>query len=271
MGRWPLPAVFCWVLSGSIWALCLSGLQHLVGSWPAAAGLTPHVDNLAFGVAAGAGALCALRLCQGGWRRCIAVLGFPLLAWASGATSGMPAVAWLLLLLPLLLAYPVRSWRDAPIFPTPGDALQGLDKLLPAPRRVLDAGCGLGHGLQALRAVWPQARLQGVEWSPLWAWLAARRCAFAKVWRGDMWQQGDWAEHDLVYLFQRPETMARAWAKAEQEMAPGSWLVSLEFEVPGQRPAACLRVPGKRTVWVYRTKSGAAPAISASTVEAGSR
>ena len=40
---------------------------------------------------------------------------------------------------------------------------------------LLDAGCGLGHGLQALRMLWPQAELHGVEWSPLLAWAAAWR------------------------------------------------------------------------------------------------
>jgi len=61
-----------------------------------------------------------------------------------------------------------------------------------------------------------------------------------------------WATHDLVYLFQRPESMARALAKAEAEMRPGSWLVSLEFEAPGRAPDAVLRPPSGRPVWIYR-------------------
>ena len=46
--------------------------------------------------------------------------------------------------------------------------------------------------------------------------------------------------------------MARAAAKAQAEMAPGSWLVSLEFAVPGWLPSAQLRAPGGRVVWLYR-------------------
>lgn len=179
-----------------------------------------------------------------------------MLSWAGGATAGLPAVAWLLPLLLLLLAYPLRSWRDAPMFPTPKQALHGLQHLVPVPGRVLDAGCGLGHGLQALHDLWPKAELHGVEWSPLWAHLAVWRCPFARVRRADMWQSGAWSAYQLVYLFQRPETMARAWAKAEQEMAPGSWMVSLEFEVPGQAPVASLQLPHQRPVWVYRTTGG---------------
>ena len=66
-----------------------------------------------------------------------------------------------------------------------------------------------------------------------------------------MWR-ADWSGCQLVYLFQRPESMARAAAKAQAEMAPGSWLASLEFAVPGVLPQAQLRLPGERVVWVYR-------------------
>jgi SAM-dependent methyltransferase len=152
----------------------------------------------------------------------------------------------------LMGAYPLRAWRDAPIFPTPAGALDALPAVVAlAPgARVLDAGCGAGDGLRALRRAWPAARLQGVEWSwPLVA-LARLRCRGACVRRGDLWR-ASWAGQDLVYLFQRPESMARAWTKARAEMA-GGWLVSLEFEVVGAVPHAALRTPDGRPLWVYR-------------------
>jgi hypothetical protein len=46
--------------------------------------------------------------------------------------------------------------------------------------------------------------------------------------------------------------MARALAKADAQMRPGSWLVSLEFEAPGRRPQATLRLAGGRPVWIYQ-------------------
>jgi hypothetical protein len=120
---------------------------------------------------------------------------------------------------------------------------------------VLDAGCGLGDGLRALRRAYPQARLEGVEWSWPLRFLCALRCPWAQVRRGDMWRT-DWSSYQLVYLFQRPESMARAAAKAQAEMASGSWLVSLEFAVPGVLPQAQLRLPGDRVVWIYRFAQG---------------
>jgi len=66
-----------------------------------------------------------------------------------------------------------------------------------------------------------------------------------------MWR-GSWAGHDLVYQFQRPESMARALAKADAQMRPGSWVVSLEFEAAGRRAHARMALPSGRPVWIYR-------------------
>lgn len=230
---WPLPALSAWLAAWvSFGALRWSG--------------APAAAAFATGLAAGLALAWPL---AGGRRRAIAAGGFPLSALALGAASGLPAWAWAVAALLLLLAYPLRAWRDAPFFPTPADALNGLDRViaLPAGARVLDAGCGLGHGLAALRRVWPEARLEGVEWSrPLAAWAAWRR-RDAVVRRGDMWA-ASWAGLDVLYVFQRPESMARVLDKARREM-PGGWLVSLEFEAPGLKPAARL---GSRPLWVYR-------------------
>jgi hypothetical protein len=233
--RWPLPALLAWLLAWGLW----STSQAL--GLPAAA---------AFGLATAAGIGSAVPI-AGPWRRALVALGFPLSALFGGAD--VPAWSWLLALLPLLLAYPLRAWSDAPFFPTPRHALDGLDKIVAlAPgSRVLDAGCGLGHGLSALHRAWPQAELHGIEWSRPLAWLARRCCPWAQLRRGDMWAQ-DWSAFDAVYLFQRPESMARAYAKAQAEMAPGAWLLSLEFAVPQQLPLARLANASRRDVWIYR-------------------
>jgi hypothetical protein len=91
--------------------------------------------------------------------------------------------------------------------------------------------------------------------------MAAWRCGFAHVRRGDMWA-ASWSGYDLVYLFQRPESMARAHAKATRELAPGAWLVSLEFPVPERAPYACLQGSGRRPVWIYRPAMPASPSTT---------
>lgn len=231
---WPLAALAswaaCWFLyrallpQGLLIALAAASLLGLALAWP-------HARR---------------------WRRVIIAAGFPLSLMAS-AQALLPAWVWLLPLVLLLLAYPQRSWRDAPLFPTPPGALDELSKRAPLQPgdQLLDAGCGLGAGLRALRRAYPAAQIEGIEWSHLLAFFSRLRCRWAKVHQGDMWAL-DWRPYRLVYLFQRPESMAQAWDKAQAELAPGSWLVSLDFEVAGRKPDARIDLHHGRQLWVYR-------------------
>ena len=243
--RWPLPALLVWAAAWlSYWGLTRVGLPPLL--------------SLLVGAALGVmGAGWAAMLGASRWRQLFIGLGFPLSLLASGAAGSLPAWSWLVPLGLLLALYPLRSWRDAPLFPTPRGALAGLDRATGlAPNiRIMDAGCGLGDGLLALRAAFPQAEITGIEWSWLLRIACQCRCALwgarVKVHRADMWA-GSWANYDMVYLFQRPESMARAMKKASMELQGGAWLVSLEFEAVGHVPSAKLEtIPGK-PVWLYR-------------------
>ena len=257
---WPAPALLAWLAA---WGLMLA-LRALAAELDLSA-------SWSWGAATALGVVLALALGPAsGWRRLFVAAGFPLSALASGLAAAVPAWVWLLPLGLLLGAYPLRAWRDAPLFPTPADGLDGLAQALalPAGARLMDAGCGLGHGLLALRRAYPLACIEGVEYSwPLWA-AAALRCPWARVRRGDMWAS-DWSGLDLVYLFQRPESMARALAKADAELGPGGWLVSLDFAVPDVAPTRVLRRPGAQPVWAYRSGERRDEPTSARSTPAG--
>lgn len=233
---WPAPALLAWALA---WGL------HRALQWLGMPPPFPWIAACVLGV--------ALSLWGSTWwRRAMVAAGFPVALAASGAAV-LPPWGWLLLLVLLALVYPLNAWRDAPLFPTPAHALRSLPASAPLPdgALVLDAGCGLGHGLTALREAYPRAQLQGVEWSwPLRA-LCALRCPWARVRQGDIWR-ADWSPYALVYLFQRPESMPRAAAKAGAELRPGGWLVSLEFEARDLVPHTVLSLPDGRPVWLYR-------------------
>ena len=246
--RWPLPALMAWACAWLAYTVLQDALPAL---WPGplaqAGGL---VRPVSLGLACALGVALSL-LGQTWWRRLAIAAGFPISLAVSGAS--LPAWGWLAPLALLLLIYPVNAWRDAPLFPTPADALQRLAASAPLPEGalVLDAGCGLGHALVALRRAYPKAQLHGIEWSwPLRA-LCALRCPWARVRQGDIWR-ADWGPYDLVYLFQRPESMPRAVIKARAEMRPGSWLVSLEFEAREIGPHQVLRDGDAKPVWLYR-------------------
>lgn len=250
--RWPMPALLTWALA---WALAL-GLR---------AAQAPLWAALMLPTAMGVCATWLPFVAATNWRRVFVAAGFPLSVLALGQGAGLPGWLWLAPLALLLLAYPVHAWRDAPVFPTPRGALKDLPAQAPLPHaladpgqppRMLDAGCGMGDALAELRAAYPHAELHGIEWSWLWRVVAALRCPWARVRQGDMWAQS-WAGFDLVYLFQRPETMPRALAKATSEMRPGTWLVSLEFEARDEQgvalvPFSRLQAGGGRPIWVYR-------------------
>lgn len=234
--RWPLPALLAWT---GTWLIFIKLL-------------TPNLPVLAsVGIATIIGVLVSV---LGGtlWRRLAIGAGFPLSLMLSGAAA-LPAWAWLIPFALILLVYPMNAWRDAPLFPTPAKALVDLPQHIQLAQgaTILDAGCGLGHGLAALHAAFPQAHCSGIEWSWPLRFATALRCPWARIRQGDMWA-ADWRAFDMVYLFQRPESMPRAVAKAAVELKPGAWLVSLEFPAHELMPVSVLQSVEGKPVWLYQ-------------------
>jgi hypothetical protein len=235
---WPLAALLAW-------AAC----------WAAFTALRAH--DVSLPLAATLAAVLGAAIAASGatpWRRLLVAAGFPLSLVLSGSAGALPGWAWLAPFGALAILYPVGAWRDAPLFPTPRGALRGLSQqlALPAEGRFLDAGCGLGDALIELHREFPRATLVGVEKSAPLGLACALRCrGFATVRRADMWT-ADWSGHDLVYVFQRPESMERVIAKASCELRPGAWLASLEFEVDSRRPTWVFVCADGRPLWLYR-------------------
>lgn len=232
---WPASALLCWLLG---WGL-LTVLRPL-GPVPALLGAVGPVAVLAW-------------LHERRWRRFMVLGGFVASLLAGPGLALLPAWSWLVPLGLLLLMYPRSTWRDAPLFPTPTGALASVADQIPLRpgARILDAGCGLGAGLRELHRCFPAAELHGIEWSPLLAFVCRLRHPWAQVRRGDMWALS-WAGFDVIYLFQRPESMAQAEAKAQSELESGAWLISLDFPLPGT-PAILVRpLPGRHSLHVYR-------------------
>lgn len=200
----------------------------------------------------GAATALAVLLGHSRLRQMCLMLGFPL-SWLLLQGNGVSHWLWLFALVSLVWVYPARNWGDAPLFPTPVGALMALPEYitLRPGARVLDAGCGAGDGLRALHRALPFTLVEGVEFSRPLSWLARWRCPWAQVWQGDMWE-ADWSPYSLVFVFHRPETMDRAWQKAQAEMWPGTYLLSLDFVVPGLLPTEQVPLGVDRWGWLYR-------------------
>lgn len=229
---WPFSALGVWLLALLPWALLPAAPAAAASLLLLAAGAWAHAQT---------------------WRRLIVLLGVPLALLLNGAP--VPAWAWALGALLLLALYPWWLWRDAPLFHTPADAFDALPPLLPLAdgTRLLDAGCGSGAALRAWARAYPQLKLNGVEASwPLRLW-ARWRCPQARIRGGDFWAE-DWSAYELVYLFQRPETMASALDKARRELRAGGHLVSLDFPLPGVAPLHELPA-GRHRVLVYAAEA----------------
>ena len=117
---WPVPALLAW---GSSWLL-FKGLQ--------AVGLS---ETMAFIAATCLGGFLSA-LAHTPMRKALIVLGFPLSMAASSATLSVPPIGWLFFLGLIVLVYPRKAWRDAPLFPTPKKALRELQQHITLP-----AGC----------------------------------------------------------------------------------------------------------------------------------
>ena len=239
---WPLPALMVWALC---WGLFL-GLQAL-----------QTLDWAALLVVTATGGMLSL-MSDRRWRRIIIALGFPLSVFASGMAASVPAWGWLLPLGALFAMYPLHTWRDAPMFPTPSGALKGLARVAMldgTSPRVVDAGCGMGDALRELHTQYPQARLEGLEWSWPLRLACALRCRWlrvpVRVKRADIWA-ADWTPYAMVYLFQRPESMPRAVRKAARELRCGAWMASLEFEAADLQPTAVHHCADGRPLWLYQ-------------------
>jgi hypothetical protein len=247
MRWWPLPALLTWLAAWLVFTL----LSQLCAA-----------SGLALMLAALVGAVSSL-WGNTPWRRVLLAAGFPAskmlltVMQAPHSASSIQAWAWLLPLTALLALYPARSWRDAPMFPTPRGALRGLALTLPLqacariPTKILDAGCGLGDALRELHNEYPQAQLTGLEWSWPLRWACAWRAPYAAVKRADIWV-ADWSKFDFVYLFQRPESLSRAAEKASRELRLGAWMGSLEFEATGLVPQAVHECADGRRLWLYQ-------------------
>lgn len=231
---WPLGVTLAWMFS-----------------WLAAVMLAPTMHPFITGSATGA---TLSLISQTKWRKAIIAIGFPMSYAILNIEQGSLSWLWLTPVIALLAIYPPRLWADAPMFPTSKASITGLARRLklPCEAKILDAGCGFGHAIEALASEYPKADMYGSERSSLVALIAKLKHKKAHITCENMWQQ-DWSKFDLVYVFHRPDTMPQAMHKALEQLKCGAWLASLEFKDDAFIPDMVWHNKGEKPLYLYQS------------------
>ncbi len=187
------------------------------------------------------------------WQKLFLLLGFPLSSFLLQINQASSSVGWLMPLFILLLIYPPNSWKDAPIFPTPSNALNGLNFILDLKNnsKILDFGSGTGNGIRAILKEWPNSYVFGVENSILFYLFTKFKYPKATIIFKNMWDV-HLSNFNVLYVFQRPETMNQIWEKAKKEMPPKSFVISLSFPIENINPIYTKHLKN-HDLFVYQT------------------
>lgn len=127
-----------------------------------------------------------------------------------------------------------------PYFPSPETIPGLLIPVLPGTSfKFLDVGSGFGKLLFPLASKIPSAQFHGIELALAPYFISQ---IFAKIGKfrnvefvlGDF-EELDFSEFDVVYIYLSPVVMQSVWAKALAEMRHGTLFISYEFNVDGRK------------------------------------
>ena len=148
--------------------------------------------------------------------------------------------------------------------PTSAAMRRAAFTLLPedVPGVIYELGAGWGTLLAPLSRRYPKHQLVGFEVSPL-PWLVAKvRLKLmgqerAKVLRKDF-HSADLSDAGLVVCYLFPAGMARLKSHLQEQLAPGSWVLSNTFAIPGWTAVATAKAKDvyRSPIYLYRVPEG---------------
>ena len=149
--------------------------------------------------------------------------------------------------------------KRAPFVPSSHRMIDQLPKLLSLDTTgvVYDLGCGDGRILRLLHHHFPSARYIGIE-NDLFPYLLARLFSWRidsdrfTIKRKNFFSEDlSSATHVIMYLF--PEVMDQLLPKLEQELKPGTLLISFDFSFADKKPERVIEAPelGHHKIFVY--------------------
>ncbi|WP_052190722.1 class I SAM-dependent methyltransferase [Chitinibacter sp. ZOR0017] len=198
--------------------------------------LAAHLPSLlALGLALVVAYFLASRYYAEPWWRWIHLLFLPLIFIAQ--LLELPAYMYLLALAVSWFLFGMAARTRVPVFLSEQAVLQTLAQELALNSRFLDIGAGNGRVLAFLAKERPDLQLFGTEiaW-PLWLFGKLTLPSRVKWWRRD-YRQLDLSDYDYVYAYLSPAVMDDVWQQAQEQMQPGSCLLSNSFSTAYAEPS----------------------------------
>jgi hypothetical protein len=121
--------------------------------------------------------------------------------------------------------------------------------------RIYDLGSGWGNLVVSLARSFPQCSVWGYEVSPIPRLFSKALIAISGIPRAHI-ENGDFFKIPLndatvVVCYLYPKAMALLKEKFQRELAPGTWVVSNTFAVPGWKPYAVFQVDDLYLTKIY--------------------
>lgn len=151
----------------------------------------------------------------------------------------------------LFVAYFISFFRllrgDAPFVPVPSAVLPEITKALGIKENsvVYDLGCGDGKVLMACAKAQPKAKYIGYEISLaifLLAWIRIfkkKKCHSIKIFRKNFFG-ADFSKATHIFTYLMTKQMEKLEEKFEQELSPGTRLVTCSFPLKTKKPSSII-------------------------------
>ena len=144
-------------------------------------------------------------------------------------------------------------WVWVPYVPTPHPVVRMMVTLakLRGDETIYDLGCGDARLLIEAKRRYPAIRAIGYE-LPIGVYLLAKFRVFLSRLRIDIrlqdFRKANVGNADVIFLYLIPEVFAALEKKFQEELRPGTTIISHGFEFPGRTPLLVERCP----LWTWR-------------------
>ncbi len=150
----------------------------------------------------------------------------------------------------------ILLWYGVPYVPTPQYKISTLLQhiSLKKGQKFIDIWCGDGRIVEAVKHMFPEWKVVGIENSLYPYFLAKKRQKQStyryEISRGNFFQTDLW-KYDVIYCYLLPLHMNKVWKKISQECAPWTLLYSNAFEIPEKKPKEKIHIRDAKYFYVY--------------------